>query len=1361
MVTARALTAQTMTPALDTPRGAARPQTARPTARAAPTRSVRPAVRLSGAAQARAEAGLPLRVSEVVRSPGAGEELPPRVRAALENSLEVPLRPVRLHRDARSAAAVESLGARAFTYGLHVFLGPRERPEDLPLMAHEVAHVVQQQGRGVLQMSAAGARGDGFEQEAHQVSEAVGRGEKVTVRGRTEGARVQGVWPADEMAGWARESAWALLNEHAPQLAPILRRGVLEWLKERLGAVLQSVFDELARPVRAVRDVASAVGRHFGNLIGRLREAASGIARNDCAPIAEAAEKIQQAFEGLTAPVIQRVQHFTEQASGLFRGLNERFGAPVMDVLRQVGGAVWEQIQRFGNWVWEGTQPIRAMAGSVWSWFKDWLGIGAGEEGRNGVVQWFRRKAGEAWNWVLARLAPFRRPLTVVAGVLVMLSPAGPIVAVAGAAAGVMRGVQWIRQHLRTRGGVVRQQSFLRGTILPAILGAVNGVGVAARGAADRISGALHRVMDGIGEMAGAVNSVPILGFAGGLVGFVADAFRGLAGWADEGVRGLAEWVQGGLERLGAFARMMVNFLEEAGRAAADVRRLAHFLAGRLWNAIPACIRDPFIDFFIPLILRQIPFFRELASTPEAWQQTRADVMQLLRGFFRDFDLMGAMRTAFRLLLRALRVPVDLAAQVLQKAARSWDVVLARPIQFLQNLLRATGQGFRRFFGNILSHLWYGVQGWLFDQLGDVGITPPATWDLRGVFGLVLQVAGVSLERVLELLASRVGRPVVERIRRAVNFLSGAWEWLRVAVTEGPAGMWRMLVDRLRDLGRMVLESAVGWVMRRIIAQVSVRLTALLASAGLGAVVEAFKALYNAIQTALEYARRILEILNTVFDTVLQIAEGVFGPAAETLERGLRTAMPVVIGFLANYIGLGGLGERIREIILGIRERVDSAILWLIDRALSAGRWLMDMLRAGAAAVMEWWRRRKPFRSSNGADHTLLFQGEAGGAALHVRSVDTPLSRYIGRIRQAGTPIPQRITDIQEEIYSLRVRFVRHTGESEVRERRAHPSIDVGERISELLNELGEELKKLPDPDRPGASLVMPVTELVEHESQSTDAAAAGLSGNSEDGRRVEVKPLSIRPGTLRGSDASYSSELFTAVENRRGTYVRGHLLGAHLYGPGESNGGRWNLTPITEAANRAMTSVENRLHSLVFTQNKVLWVKVRAQYPLNPMIVATRPIRAEHFLPTTISYEIQTMKPKVIANQDPAEADRARESGANWEPDASIPVSEIQSRPPLDAPIGGTQTLNNTPDRLIRTKTGASQAFSQGLVTYINEFGHFDNKRAFIEQMSAAEGKLHRGADYPSQATIDQHTRKVADQLNDDLTWKSAPTGA
>jgi hypothetical protein len=308
-------------------------------------------------------------------------------------------------------------------------------------------------------------------------------------------------------------------------------------------------------------------------------------------------------------------------------------------------------------------------------------------------------------------------------------------------------------------------------------------------------------------------------------------------------------------------------------------------------------------------------------------------------------------------------------------------------------------RGLGRFVSNFLSHLWYGVQGWLFNAVSERGITPPSSWtDFRAVFGFVLDVLGISLDHVLELLGRRIGQPAVARIRTMLRVLTGVWEWVSVAIREGPAGIWRMIVERLRDLGNMVLETAVRWVMTRIMAIVGARLAAMAASAGLSAILEAVYAAYQAIQTAIEYARRIIQVLITVFDTVIQIAQGVIDPAAQGVETGLRMIMPVVIGFLANYAGLGGIGQRIREIIDGVRERVDQGILWLIDRALAAGRWLLDRLRAGVAAVVNWWNERRQPRTADGQQHNLYFQRSGETATLMLASEARPVRDHLNDV---------------------------------------------------------------------------------------------------------------------------------------------------------------------------------------------------------------------------------------------------------------------------------------------------------------------------------------------------------------------------
>ena len=120
---------------------------------------------------------------------GAGRPLPSSVAGPISSSLGIDVSPVRVHSDAKAADASAMLGARAFAYGSHVFLGGGERPTDLGVVAHEVAHVVQQQGAGPrVQLFSGGS--SPLEVEAHAASAAVVQHRPFTVQGRTQ-PRVQ------------------------------------------------------------------------------------------------------------------------------------------------------------------------------------------------------------------------------------------------------------------------------------------------------------------------------------------------------------------------------------------------------------------------------------------------------------------------------------------------------------------------------------------------------------------------------------------------------------------------------------------------------------------------------------------------------------------------------------------------------------------------------------------------------------------------------------------------------------------------------------------------------------------------------------------------------------------------------------------------------------------------------------------------------------------------------------------------------------------------------------------------------------------------------------------------------------------
>ncbi|MDT8999142.1 DUF4157 domain-containing protein [Paucibacter sp. APW11] len=91
----------------------------------------------------------------VHRSPGwhlplsAGRPLEPEIRTDLEGRFGVQLRHVRMHDGDEGRRATEPIGARAVTSGSHIYRHPDEAGDGAAaqrLLAHEVAHVVQQMG---------------------------------------------------------------------------------------------------------------------------------------------------------------------------------------------------------------------------------------------------------------------------------------------------------------------------------------------------------------------------------------------------------------------------------------------------------------------------------------------------------------------------------------------------------------------------------------------------------------------------------------------------------------------------------------------------------------------------------------------------------------------------------------------------------------------------------------------------------------------------------------------------------------------------------------------------------------------------------------------------------------------------------------------------------------------------------------------------------------------------------------------------------------------------------------------------------------------------------------------------------------
>jgi hypothetical protein len=82
--------------------------------------------------------------SRTIERAHGGAPLPASIRDFMEPRFNADFSDVRVHAGAESARLNAGLQAQAFTYGRNIWLGAGESAGDLPLMAHELTHVLQQ-----------------------------------------------------------------------------------------------------------------------------------------------------------------------------------------------------------------------------------------------------------------------------------------------------------------------------------------------------------------------------------------------------------------------------------------------------------------------------------------------------------------------------------------------------------------------------------------------------------------------------------------------------------------------------------------------------------------------------------------------------------------------------------------------------------------------------------------------------------------------------------------------------------------------------------------------------------------------------------------------------------------------------------------------------------------------------------------------------------------------------------------------------------------------------------------------------------------------------------------------------------------
>jgi hypothetical protein len=280
----------------------------------------------------------------------------------------------------------------------------------------------------------------------------------------------------------------------------------------------------------------------------------------------------------------------------------------------------------------------------------------------------------------------------------------------------------------------------------------------------------------------------------------------------------------------------------------------------------------------------------------------------------------------------------DLLLNVIARAASAIGDIITNPIGFLGNLVDGVRAGLDNFVSRIWDHLSRALQEWLFGALSGAGLTLPDKLDEMGVLDLVMQVLGMTYQNIRARAVRIVGEDVVARLEQFA-------EPFVVLIKEGPGGLWDWIKEQLSNLKDRVIGEIQDWVVTKVIKAGIVWIISLLNPAA--AFIKACKAIYEIIMFFIERGSQIMEMVNAVIDSIAAIAKGAIGGVATKIENALGRILPVAIGFLASLLNLGGISDKIREIITNLREPVGDAVDWLIEKSVALVRAAGNLLGLG------------------------------------------------------------------------------------------------------------------------------------------------------------------------------------------------------------------------------------------------------------------------------------------------------------------------------------------------------------------------------------------------------------------------------
>jgi phage-related protein len=1090
------------------------------------------------------------------RSSGGGQPISSAIRPQIEATLGADVSAVRVHTGPNSERLAARVNARAYTTGSDIHLGAGASPLDLRLIAHEAAHALQQSA---------------------ELNAAYPQGPPQQGRGLYLSRAPPGMIQRDE-AEPGVFSFWGAVERFAPRWAVELLRevrsvGFLGFLKKKITGALNGIFAALKNS----GGVTGYLANHFGQLVAKARVILSALASGNCGPLFEALGQLRDTLSQMAGEAWDKITEFLRPVGEWLSGVWEKFGAPVVDFLKEFAGDVWDFIKDLGNRLWEATKPVRDWYSGAWTSLKELLGFGdsSDDDGSSGLIGWIKEQAGIVWNEIKVTFQPIIEPIKRVAAKVTSWLPLDAIRRLRDKVNGWLESATQMADSMDGPGDVAENQDLLRDIVLPGIRRAIADLRASVAAAGEWVTGGITELAAGAGNFVGMIEANEYLSPFSGAIGWVRTAADELAAWVNEKVHALFGLIDQGMEKLSTWVEPVLKFLKKVFDTLSDLAgRLPDLILGP-FMLVPKCIRDPIKDFLITQILSRIPIFSQILALPDIWKKIQSTFRIIIVQVFRDGNLAKAAWTFFKSILEVVGIPPKLITDLIRNAAKAIGDILKDPVGFLINLGKALGQGLKQFFSNIGTHLLSGLADWMFGHIAKTGIKIPQPFSFAGVFDIVLQVLDITKERILSRLEKKLTKEQMAVVRKMMAVGEAAFKWVKILIERGPMGVWEEIKAKLSNLWQTLLDAVLGWLEERVVKAALKWLVSFLDVTGIMPVVRTILAIQSAIETVAQYINQLLEIVNSVCLGISDIAKGAIGTAANLVERTAARLVPFGIAMLASVLGLGSIGDHMRKVVDGIRKKVDEGIDWLIDKAKAAVEAVTKAVGKIVAAVMKWWKAEEPIPSTDGQEHRIYLDGNEDSASLRVASSPMDAQAAIDLMTDAGATAAQikKAGDHKKTIEGAVKELVK-----------LNKALNTGATPGNKAvkdDEVSAQNKILRDGMRDLAELLgETVFSQVKYEDLEQTQIAPSSGGKAS---TIEAAPLS--PKRNMGTKPSVSPAGWDAITAEGLTekdphYVRLHLINENFQGPGHDV---LNLVPGSKQNNGDhLRTAENQLKDIV-----------------------------------------------------------------------------------------------------------------------------------------------------------------------------------